>query len=54
MRRLKTWFKMYRWHIVVLRAIVILPLALCMRLGELAEDGLYWADEHLPDSRKGN
>lgn len=52
MNRLKIWFKTYRVHAVVLRVLVYLPLGLAIRIGELAEEGLDWADEHLPDPRR--
>lgn len=52
MSKIKLWFQTYRWHAVLLRVLVYLPLGLVARLGELAEEGLDWADENLPDPRK--
>lgn len=54
MSRLKTFFKQYRWHVVLLRCVVLYPLMGMYYIGQAGERVGVWLSDALPNPRKGD
>ena len=52
MSRLKTFFKQYRWHVVLLRCVVLCPFMGMYYIGQAGERVGLWLSDALPDPRK--